>query len=125
MKINHLIPEFDPLRPYFPFLLLLLMVALHHKFFFMKIEMLTKEDLLEVLQKLDNITETLLELTLSKAREKVYSNEQLSSLLGVSRRTLQNWRDKGLIEYTQINRKIYYTQEQIDTFLINNNQYKF
>ncbi len=48
-----------------------------------------------------------------------YDNEALSRKLNVSKRTLQNWRDGGLIEFSQIGHKIYYTGEGVISFLRN------
>ncbi|MFC5271383.1 helix-turn-helix domain-containing protein [Adhaeribacter terreus] len=44
-------------------------------------------------------------------------NQHLMKQLKVSKRTLQNWRDQGLISFSQIGSKIYYNQKDIDTFL--------
>lgn len=38
----------------------------------------------------------------------------------ISGRTAQMWRDKGLIEYSQVKRKIYYKLSDIKTFLEKN-----
>ncbi|WP_460672948.1 helix-turn-helix domain-containing protein [Larkinella ripae] len=43
----------------------------------------------------------------------MYGNEDLCKLLSVSKRSLQNWRDEGLIEFSQIGHKIYYTQRAV------------
>lgn len=56
---------------------------------------------------------------------KVYSNDEAAMLLGVSKRTLQNWRDKGLISYHQIGSKIYYSKEAIQQFLNENRREAF
>lgn len=44
-------------------------------------------------------------------------NEQLMKLLKVSRRTLQNWRDQGLVSFCQVGSKIYYNRKDVDSFL--------
>lgn len=49
---------------------------------------------------------------------KVYTNESLALMLGVSKRTLQNYRDKGLIYYSKVERQIFYRQEDVDNFLL-------
>ncbi len=53
--------------------------------------------------------------------DKLYSNEDACKYLQVCSKTLQNYRDDGLIEFTQISRKIYYKQSDLNTFL---NTYK-
>jgi hypothetical protein len=44
-------------------------------------------------------------------------NEQLMKLLKVSRRTLQSWRDQGLVSFSQVGSKIYYKRKDVDAFL--------
>jgi hypothetical protein len=43
-------------------------------------------------------------------------NETFVDLMCISKRTAQSWRDKGLITFSQIGSKIYYTQEDINNF---------
>ncbi len=45
------------------------------------------------------------------------SNEDFIKKLGVSRRTAQTWRDEGKIIFTQVGKKIYYQQTDIQKFL--------
>ncbi len=49
--------------------------------------------------------------------EPIYNTDQLMNLLTVSRRTVQNWRDKGLIAFSAISNKIYYRHSDIIAFL--------
>ena len=37
--------------------------------------------------------------------------------LNVSKRTLQTYRDRGLLSYSQINHKIYYRTEDVEAFV--------
>jgi phage terminase Nu1 subunit (DNA packaging protein) len=53
----------------------------------------------------------------SEIIEPIYNTDQLMNLLTVSRRTVQNWRDKGLIAFSAISNKIYYRHSDIITFL--------
>jgi hypothetical protein len=50
----------------------------------------------------------------------ILSTDDIMSLLKVSRRTLQNWRDRGVIEFSQINGKIYYRRSAINKMLDQN-----
>jgi hypothetical protein len=52
-----------------------------------------------------------------KAEDIIYDNSDALRILKVSRRTLQSWRDEGLIDFYQIGAKIYYTQESLNNFL--------
>lgn len=45
------------------------------------------------------------------------NNEEASKLLAVSSRTLQNWRDSGLLGFTPLGGKIYYNLADIDKVL--------
>ena len=49
----------------------------------------------------------------------------LATLLGVSRRTTQDYRDKGYIPYYRLDGKILYAEEDIEVFLQSNYRPKF
>jgi len=49
--------------------------------------------------------------------KKWLSNEDVCCLLGISKRTLQNYRDQRRIPFYQIGRKIYYKVNDVDYFL--------
>lgn len=44
-------------------------------------------------------------------------NQQVCQLLNISKRTLQTLRGNGSLSYTQINHKIYYRAEDVQSFL--------
>jgi len=48
-------------------------------------------------------------------------NENVSSLLQISSRTLQSYRDNGILPYSQIGRKCYYRVSDVEQ-LINNSK---
>ncbi|WP_321480133.1 helix-turn-helix domain-containing protein [uncultured Bacteroides sp.] len=52
--------------------------------------------------------------------EKYLSNNEVSKLLRLSTRTLQDWRDYGVISYIQISGKILYRQSDILKLLEDN-----
>lgn len=52
--------------------------------------------------------------------EKFLSNREVSKYLKVSIRTLQEWRNTGVIPYIQIKEKIIYRQSDIDRLLESN-----
>jgi len=58
-------------------------------------------------------------------QQKLYNNAEALKYLGVCQATLQKYRDWGLIEFSQTGRKIYYTQENLDTFLAKNKKEAF
>lgn len=53
------------------------------------------------------------------------TDAMLSDLLGVSRRTTQDDRDRGLIPYYRLDGKILYAEEDIEIFLQSNYRPKF
>jgi hypothetical protein len=52
--------------------------------------------------------------------ERILNTDELIHLLKVSRRTVQNWRDQGTIEFSQVNGKIYYRMSAIAKMLDQN-----
>ena len=81
----------------------------------MDFKLLTEEDYQHLLKRFDKI-DTTIEQKIDP-QKKIYSNEELCKLLGISKRTSQTWRDRKWIEYSQVGNKIYYTWEQIQSFL--------
>ncbi|MDO5395576.1 MAG: helix-turn-helix domain-containing protein [Bacteroidales bacterium] len=53
------------------------------------------------------------------------TDAMLSELLGVCRRTTQDYRDRGLLPYYRLDGKILYAEEDIETFLQSNYRPKF
>ena len=54
--------------------------------------------------------------------DSILGTEGVMNLLNVSRRSLQNWRDNGLIEYSAVNGKFYYRVSAINKMLDNHLQ---
>lgn len=48
-----------------------------------------------------------------KSLKKWLDNQEVCQLLGISKRTLQTYRDNGTLPYTQINHKIYYRPQDV------------
>ncbi len=89
-----------------------------------------KIDMVEVITKdefdqLNNKVDRLLDLYTSAEKNETlwFNNDELAEKLNVSKRTLQNYRDEGKIEFVQIGRKIFYTVQNVNNFL-NDNTYK-
>ena len=60
-----------------------------------------------------------------KALEKLLNrrlldNQEFMQMMKISPRTAQNWRDKGLVPYHMIGKKIYYRMEEINDVLNQN-----
>jgi hypothetical protein len=60
----------------------------------------------------------------SELIEPIYNTKQLLDLMKISRKTLQGWRDQGLIKFSAIRGKFYYQHSDVvamlNTFKINN-----
>lgn len=82
----------------------------------MEFNLVTKPDLEDIVRDLKVLIQGTTRNTQSGGQA-VYANEDLCKMLKVSKRTLQNWRDEGLIEFSQIGHKIYYTQGAVTQML--------
>ena len=78
-------------------------------------------------ESLSNIEKRLEELThaVTKKQERIFDkviidNDEFQKLFKISPGTAANWREKGLIAYSQINNKIVYKIQDINTMLDNN-----
>lgn len=56
----------------------------------------------------------------SNLKEEWWTNQEVCLLLKISLRTLQNYRDKGIIPYSQIGHKCYYKVKDIEHFIEKN-----
>ena len=54
----------------------------------------------------------------SPLTEQWLDNQDISNLLHVSKRTLQNYRDNGIIPFSQIGGKIYYKASDVEKLLL-------
>jgi len=82
---------------------------------------LTEVDYKELHSKLDKITSQLNELGKQNSlSEKWLDNQDVCIILKISTRTLQNYRDKGILSFSQINNKLYYKSSDIEKHLENN-----
>lgn len=71
-------------------------------------------------ESLDSIKVALTNRTLHLKGEKYLTNNDVSKLLNISKRSLQDWRDNGTIGYIQISGKILYRQSDILKLLEDN-----
>jgi len=84
----------------------------------MTVNFLTAEDVQPLVSKVDEVL-SLLKASPSKMNGNgtIYSNKQLAKRLNVSVKTLANYRDNRIIEFSQVGRKINYTEDQVQRFL--------
>jgi hypothetical protein len=55
----------------------------------------------------------------------IVDNDEFVKLMGISKKTAQNWRDNGLVSYSQIGHKIYYSRTDIEQFITNHHVVAF
>lgn len=76
--------------------------------------------------KVNNIYDLLLNSNILHLNsDRVFSNKEAADYLKVCNKTLQNYRDDGLIEYSQYGRKISFTQSNLDDYLERNKKELF
>ncbi|NDV96438.1 DNA-binding protein [Dysgonomonas sp. 521] len=56
----------------------------------------------------------------SSVQEDWWDNQDICRLLDISPRTLQTYRDKGLLPYSQVGHKCYYKVQDIEQFIEEN-----
>jgi len=79
-----------------------------------------KSELKKLQQGQQELKDLLAEINEPKTQATWYTNEDLMEQLKVSRRTLSNWRDQGLIGFSKINGKIFYSHSDVEEFMANN-----
>ncbi len=82
---------------------------------------LSEVDYKELQSKLEKITSQLDKLgKQNHLSEKWLDNQDVCIILKISTRTLQNYRDKGILPFSQISNKIYYKASDIEKHLEDN-----
>jgi hypothetical protein len=76
---------------------------------------------LEVIEQRLSKIENVLKHEQHQVEDPILGTEELMALLKVSRRTVQSWRDAGLIEFSAVKSKFYYRMSAINK-LLNSNQ---
>jgi len=66
---------------------------------------------------LEAMKNSMMNLEKEKQRKELFNNEEMMSFLSVSKRTLQHYRDKGMLSFVQIKGKIHYKYEDVQEFL--------
>lgn len=84
---------------------------------------LPASELMNVVQKMNDALDA---LTKPRAKEKEFvSNEEFMRIMSISKRTAQCWRDEGVIAFSQVGSKIYYSIADIDKLLQDTRHGKF
>lgn len=71
-------------------------------------------DSLAILEIIERLNEGIRPTLMGK---RFYTDAQLAEKLNISRRTLQEYRDSGLIAYYRLDGKILYADDDVETFL--------
>lgn len=78
-------------------------------------------DLIELSAEVDQISELILEIAQASrptlADERFFSDMELSTILKISRRTLQQWRSDGRISYYHLGGKVLYKESDVQKLL--------
>lgn len=82
------------------------------------IERKTFDLLLESVKALGRKVDLLMEKSKDRALAKWMDSEDVCKVLNLSKRSLQNLRDKDLLPCTQIGRKFYYRPADIENFIL-------
>jgi hypothetical protein len=77
----------------------------------MNMVLIPEEEYNGISKKIDNILDYL--TYLKKSDERLITTEELLQYVPVSRRTLQHYRDRGLIRFTKRGRKVLYSRNEV------------
>ena len=77
---------------------------------------MTPEQYQKLLEKIEEIN-LRLQPSSKSIRDLIIDNDDFISIMKIHSRTAQRWRDDGKIAYSQVGAKIYYTQDDIESFL--------
>ena len=72
------------------------------------------------MQKLEALDKKVEQLATGISTKSLYTIADTCELLNVSKRTLQRYRDNGLLSFTQVNDKIMFQKADIEAFLNRN-----
>lgn len=92
----------------------------------MEVITITSEAFKQILEKLESLDAYFKHIAMQQPLSEPYlDNEQTCQLLKVSKRTLQNYRDEGILTYAQVGGKIYYPASAIEEHLKNHTRKAF
>lgn len=83
----------------------------------MILNIISKDEFNELLLKVESIQTALNNMQQQEKVEGLFNNKEACQKLKISPRTLQNYRDRGLIEFSQVGRKIFYMQKAVNNFI--------
>jgi phage pi2 protein 07 len=87
--------------------------------------LIDNESYQELLKRIEKIDQKLSSIGSEKTDNRWLTNKEVSEMLSVTGRTLQNYRDRGILPFSQMGSKIYYHENDIEEFLQQHYQEKF
>jgi len=85
----------------------------------------SEQEYKDLIQRLDILTQKVSEKQSQDRNQIIYDNADALKILKCSRRSLQKWRSEGLITYSIVNSKLYYTHENLMEFIQRHQQKRF
>lgn len=85
----------------------------------MEVYIISKEQYMELINRLDDIIKRL-DNKNESTKDKFMDNQEFQTLMKISKRTAQTWRDEGRISFSQVGNKIYYKLSDVEKFLDGN-----
>lgn len=73
---------------------------------------ITEQTYREILQRLESV-ETLLQGRQKNPKEVFFDSQEFISIMNISKRTAQAWREQKVVAYSQVGNKIYYSLSDI------------
>lgn len=88
------------------------------------IEARTFEAMMTKFESFTRRVDTLCNQNKEKQLGKWYDSQEVCVILNITKRTLQSYRDKGLLPYSQIKRKTYYKPEDVERLIVHSEDTK-
>ena len=71
-------------------------------------------------EEIKSLKEEVKHFSIAPSQPTIYTNKTIKELLGIEDKLLRKYRDNGLLSYTQVGDKYWYTQADVDKFLSSN-----
>ena len=78
---------------------------------------LTEDQYKELVNRLDDLKSSISEKQ-KTPKDPFLDNQEFIQMMNISKRTAQNWRDDGIISFSQLGSKIYYRMSDVQKLLV-------
>ena len=82
-----------------------------------KITLIDNESYQELIQKIEMIDRKLSGLVPDRKKDRWLTNKEVCEMLSITGRTLQNYRDSGILPFSKVGSKIYYKLSDLEGHL--------